>query len=117
MENLSLKAGQVAAILKISTKSLQNTVAAGYLRPARSGQGRGSLRQFSVEDVVRLQALEVLVNAYGIAAPRAADMLSEVWPRPFSRRPSVLVIQPETALPGVQLEPIKLPLREIAAAA
>jgi hypothetical protein len=64
-----------------------------------------------------MQALEILVNSYGLSAPRAARMLSDVWPRRFSRRPRVLVIRPEPALSGVKLEPIKLPLSEIVAAA
>ena len=109
MSNLTLKAGQVAAALNISTKRLQNTVNAGYLRPALAGRGRGSERRYSFEDVVRMQALEILVNSYGLSAPRAAQMLSDVWPRRFSRRPRVLVIQPEPAVGGVKLEPIKLP--------
>jgi hypothetical protein len=117
MDNLSLKAGQVAAALNISAKRLQNNVDAGYLLPTRSGCGRGSLRQFSFEDVVRLQALEILVNAYGVAPPRAARMLAEVWPRHFSGRERLLVIRPESTVRGVKLEPIKLPLSEIAAAA
>ena len=63
MSNLTLKAGQVAAALNISTKRLQNTVDAGYLRPAKAGHGRGSERQYSFEDVVRMQALEILVKS------------------------------------------------------
>jgi DNA-binding transcriptional MerR regulator len=117
MSNLTLKAGQVAAALNISTKRLQNTVDAGYLSPARAGRGRGSERRYSFEDVVRMQALEILVKSYGVSAPRAAQMLSDVWPRRFSRRPSVLVIRPEPAVGGIKLEPIKLPLSEIVAAA
>ena len=117
MEDLSLKAGQVAAVLNISTKRLQNNVDAGYLRPTKAGRGRGSVRQFSFEDVVRMQALEILVNSYGVAAPRAARMLAEVWPRRFSGRERLLVIRPAATLRGVKLEPIKLPLGEIAAAA
>src|SRR5919198_550638 len=112
MENLSLKAGQVAAALDISTKRLLNNVDAGYLRPAKAGRGRGSVRQFSFEDVVRMQALEILVNAYGVAPPRAARMLAEVWPQRFSGRERLLVIRPETTVRGVRLEPIKLPLSE-----
>ncbi len=117
MSNLTLKAGQVAAALNISTKRLQNTVDAGYLRPTLAGRGRGSERRYSFEDVVRLQALEILVNSYGLSAPRAARMLSDVWPRRFSRRPRVLVIKPEPAVGGVKLEPIKLPLSEMVATA
>jgi len=64
-----------------------------------------------------MQALEILVNSYGLSAVRAARMLSDVWPRQFSRRPRVLVIRPEPAVGGVKLEPIKLPLSEIVAAA
>jgi DNA-binding transcriptional MerR regulator len=117
MNDVSLKAGQVAAALNISTKQLQNTVDAGYLRPTLAGSGRGSERRYSFEDVVRIQALEILVNSYGLSAPRAARMLSEVWPRRFSRRRRVLVIRPKPTVGGVKLEPIKLPLGEIAAAA
>jgi hypothetical protein len=64
-----------------------------------------------------MQALEILVNSYGLATPRAARMLSEVWPRRFSRQRRVLVIRPEPTVRGVKLEPIKLPLSEIAATA
>jgi predicted nucleic acid-binding protein len=113
MSNITLKAGQVAAALNISTKRLQNTVDAGYLRPALAGSGRGSERRYSFEDVVRMQALEILVNSYGLSAPRAARMLSDVWPRRFSRRPRVLVIRPEPAVGGVKLEPIRLYSQEI----
>jgi len=117
MNNLTLKAGQVAAVLNISTKRLQNTVDAGYLRPTSAGRGRGSERRYSFEDVVRMQTLEILVNSYGLATPRAARMLSEVWPRRFSTRRRVLEIRPEPTVRGVKLEPIKLPLGEIAATA
>jgi len=117
MNDLTLKAGQVAAVLNISTKRLQNTVDAGYLSPKLAGRGRGSERRYSFEDVVRMQALEILINSYGLAAPRAARMLSEVWPRRFSLRRRVLVIQPEPTVRGIRLDPIKLPLGEIAAAA
>lgn len=117
MDKFTLKAGQVAAVLNISTKRLQNTVDAGYLRPAAAGGGRGSERRYSFEDVVQMQALEILVTSYGLAAPRAAQMLAEVWPRRFSPRRRVLVLRPAPAVRGVKLEPIRLPLGEIAAAA
>jgi len=117
MDKLTLKAGQVAAALNISTKRLQNTVDAGYLRPTLTGSGRGSERRYSFEDVVQMQALEILVTSYGLAAPRAARMLAEVWPRRFSLRQRVLVLRPAPSVGGVKLEPIKLPLGEIAAAA
>lgn len=117
MEKLSLKAGQVAAVLNISIKRLQSTVDAGYLRPAQAGRGRGSERRYSFEDVVQMQALEILVASYGLAAPRAARMLAEVWPRRVSARSRALVLKPAPAVRGVKLEPIKLPLGEIAAAA
>jgi DNA-binding transcriptional MerR regulator len=117
MSNLTLKAGQVAAALNISTKRLQNTVDAGYLRPAKVGRGRGSERRYSFEDVAPMQALEILVKYYGLSMPRAAQMLSDVWPRRFSRRPRALVIRPEPSVGVVRLEPIKLPLSEIVAAA
>lgn len=117
MEKTTLKAGQVAAVLNISTKRLQNTVDAGYLRPAQAGQGRGSERRYSFEDVVQMQTLEILISSYGLAAARAAQMLTEVWPRRFSSRVRILVIRPTPAVKGIKLEPIKLPLGEIAAAA
>jgi DNA-binding transcriptional MerR regulator len=117
MNDLALKAGQMAAVLDISTKRLQNTVDAGYLRPTLTGRGRGSVRRYSFEDVVRVQTLEILVQSYGLTASRAAQMLSKVWPRRFTCRQRVLVIQPGSTLRGVKLEPIKLPLGEIAAAA
>ena len=117
MDKITLKAGQVAAVLNISTKRLQNTVDAGYLRPTQVGRGRGSERRFSFEDVVQMQALEILVTSYGLAAPRAAQMLAEVWPRRFRPRGRVLVLRPMPAVRGIKLEPIKLPLGEIAAAA
>ena len=116
MDNLTLKAGQVAAVLNISTKRLQNIVDAGYLRLALAGRGRGNVRQYNLEDVVHIQALEILINAYGVAAPRAARMLAEVWPRRFKRQ-RVLVIEPKSTVRGIKLEPIKVPLSEIAAAA
>ena len=77
MSNLTLKAGQVAAALNISTKRLQNTVDAGYLRPARAGRGRGSERRYSFEDVVRMQALEILVKSMGypLPAPRRCSRM------------------------------------------
>lgn len=117
MDKITLKAGQVAAVLNISTKRLQNTVGAGYLRPTQVGRGRGSERRYSFEDVVQMQALEILITSYGLAAPRAARMLAEVWPRRFSLRKRVLVLRPSPSVRGVKLEPITLPLGEIAAAA
>ena len=106
----------MAAVLNISTKRLQNIVDAGYLRLALAGRGRGNVRQYNLEDVVHIQALEILINAYGVAPPRAARMLAEVWPRRFKRQ-SVLVIEPKSTVRGIKLEPIKVPLKEIAAAA
>ncbi|MGH9839570.1 MAG: hypothetical protein ACREEM_12385 [Blastocatellia bacterium] len=106
----------MATVLNISTKRLQNTVDAGYLRPTLAGRGRGSVRQYSFEDVVRMQSLEILINSYGLSAPRAARTLLEVWPRHFRRR-RVVVIKPEATVRGVKLEPIKLPLGEIVKAA
>jgi DNA-binding transcriptional MerR regulator len=117
MERVALKAGQVAAVLKISVKRLQNSVDAGYLQPTQSGGGRGSVREYSFEDVVRMQALEILIGSYGVAPPRAAQMLDDVWPRRFTRRAQTLIIAPSSPVPGVRLEPIRLPLGEIAASA
>lgn len=117
MNKLTLKAGQVAAVLNISTKRLQNTVDAGYLRPAQAGGGRGSERRYSFEDVVQMQALEILVSSYGLAASRAAQMLADVWPHRVSSRSRPLMLRPVPVMKGIKLEPIKLPLGEIAAAA
>src|SRR5262245_15943615 len=102
MNDFTLKAREVAAALNISTKRRQNAVDAGHLRPTLAGHGRGSERRYSFEDVVRMQALEILVNSYGLSAPRAARALSEVWPRRFSRRPRMLLIRLEPAVRGVK---------------
>ena len=53
---------------------------AGYVQPTVAGQGRGSVRLFSLENVVHLTVLELLVQAYGLERQRAAAMLALVWP-------------------------------------
>jgi hypothetical protein len=110
-----LKTGQVAATLGIGKKEIQNAVDGGYIRPATSGRGRGSLRLYRLEDVVRLHVFQILVNSYGIERPRAARMLSRAWPRPFQKRKKTLEIQPSAADNGgpVALKPIQLPLENI----
>jgi DNA-binding transcriptional MerR regulator len=57
MTNMQLKTGQVAAVLGLTPKQIQNDVDAGYVRPTVAGQGRGSARLYSVEDVVRITAI------------------------------------------------------------
>ena len=115
MTMLQLKAGQVAAVVGISPKQLQNDVDAGYVRPTVAGQGRGSVRLFSVDNVVQLTVLELLVQAYGLERRRAATMLAHVWPPRLTKRRKVLLIPPaHTARSaGLALEPIRLPLHVI----
>jgi len=110
-----LKTGQVAAALGMGKKEIQNAVDGGYIRPATSARGRGSLRLYRFEDVVRLRVFQILVNSYGIERPRAASMLSRAWPRPFQKRKKTLEIQPSAADKGVPvaLKPIQLPLESI----
>jgi uncharacterized protein YukE len=115
MTPLQLKTGQVAAVVGIPSKQLQNDVDAGYVRPAVGGQGRGSVRLFSVDNVVQLTVLELLVHAYGLERRRAATMLAHVWPSRLTKRHKVLLIPPvpTTRSAGLALEPIRLPLHAI----
>jgi DNA-binding transcriptional MerR regulator len=115
MTSMKLKTGQVAAILNINPKQLQNDVDAGYVQPIVTGQGRGSVRLYSFENVVRLKVLGLLVQAYGLERPRAATMLARAWPQPFTNQTEILIIPPTlTSIgEGIDLEPIRLPLREI----
>jgi DNA-binding transcriptional MerR regulator len=115
MMGMKLKTGQVAAILNMNPKQLQNDVDAGYVRPAVAGQGRGSVRLYSFENVVQLKVLALLVQAYGLERPRAATMLARAWPQPFSNQTKILIIPPTlTSIgEGIDLEPIRLPLHEI----
>jgi|GEM_PF-2577703 len=115
MTDIELKAGQVAAALGIDAKQIQNATDAGYVRPSVAGQGRGSTRLYSFEDVLRIKILDILVKAYGLELQRAAKMLSRAWPRQFTKRKKVLVITPAngSAGEGVTLEPIRLPLGKI----
>jgi hypothetical protein len=46
MTTLQLKTGQVAAVVGIPAKQVQNDVDAGYVQPTVAGQGRGSVRLF-----------------------------------------------------------------------
>ena len=46
MTTLQLKTGQVAAVVGIPSKQVQNDVDAGYVQPTVAGQGRGSVRLF-----------------------------------------------------------------------
>jgi len=115
MTTLRLKTGQVAAILNIHPKQLQNDVDAGYVQPTVTGQGRGSVRLYSFENLVQLKVLGLLVHAYGLERPRAATMLTRAWPQPFTNQTEMLILSPTlTAIgEGLDLEPIRLPLREI----
>jgi hypothetical protein len=112
---MELKAGQVAAVLEIDAKQVQNAVNAGYVRSSMKARGRGTLRLYSLEDVVRIKVFNILVDAYGIEKQRAAEMLSRAWPKPFTKKKKVLVIAPKSRSTAgtVDLEPIKLPLDEI----
>ncbi len=118
MNNITLKAGQVAAALDIDAKQLQNAVDAGHVRPVVAGTGRGSTRLYSFETVVQIKVLDILVRAYGLEPSRAAELVKSAWPRLFTKRKQTLVIVP--ILPGgamkggIKLEPIRLPLGHIA---
>lgn len=115
MENFELKAGQVAAVVGINAKQLQNVVDAGYVRPTVVGRGRGSVRLYTFEDVVRLRVFDILVRAYGLEQDRAARMLSDAWPRRLTTEKKTLVISPVKAPAGrgLSLEPITIPLSDI----
>ncbi len=115
MTSMQLKTGQVAAVLGITPKQIQNDVDAGYVRPTVAGQGRGSTRLYSVEDVVRIKVLEILVQAYGLERQRAATLLARAWPRRLTPSTKVLVIPPAVTSSdeGIDLEPIRLPLGAI----
>jgi hypothetical protein len=115
MNNLELKAGQVAAVVGIDSKQLQNAVDAGYVRPSITGRGRGSIHLYNIEDVVRIRVFHILVKAYGVEQGRAARMLRSAWPRRFTARKQILMIVPskEAADKRITLEPIKIPLAQI----
>src|SRR5712691_3744833 len=115
MTTLQLKTGQVAAVVGIPSKQVQNDVDAGYVQPTVAGQGRGSVRLFSLENVVQLTVLELLVRAYGLERQRAAAMLAHVWPPRLTKRVKVLQITPvpTTRSTEIPLEPLRLPLGAI----
>ena len=117
MENFELKSGQVAAVIGINAKQLQNAVAAGYVRPSVASRGRGSARLYSFEDVVRLRVFDILVRAYGLEQGRAARMLASAWPRRLTADKQTLVITPTkgSAGRGLSLGPITIPLADIMA--
>jgi hypothetical protein len=112
---MELKAGQVAAVLGIDAKQIQNAVDAGYVRSSMKARGRGTLRLYSLEDIVRIKVFNILVDAYGIEKQRAAEMVSRAWPKPFNKRTKVLVIAPKSrsSAADLNLTPIKLPFDEI----
>ncbi len=113
--NVELKAGQVAAVLDLNPKWLQNTVDAGHVRSSATGQGRGSTRLYTFADIVQLRLLAILVDSYGLERGRAARVLAEVWNEQQFRRKQTLVLE-LLAKPnggGINLEPIKLPLAQI----
>lgn len=115
MTTLQLKTGQVAEVVGISSKQVQNDVDVGYVQPTVAGQGRGSVRLFSLDNVVHLMVLELLVQAYGLDRQRAAAMLAQVWPPRLTKRVKVLQLllaqTPRSA--DIPLEPICLPLGAI----
>ena len=115
MENFELKAGQVAAVVGMDAKQLQNAVEAGYVRPSVAGRGRGSVRLYSFEDVVRLRVFDILVRAYGMEQERAAQMLSSAWPSRLGSNSRTLCIAPAKASSGrgLSLGPITIPLADI----
>ena len=115
MTTLQLKTGQVAAVVGIPSKQVQNDVDAGYVQPTVAGQGRGSVRLFSLDNVVHLTVLELLVQAYGLERQRAAAMLAHVWPPRLTKRVKILQIPPAqtTRSADIPLEPIRLPLGAI----
>jgi hypothetical protein len=115
VENSELKSGQVAAVVGINAKQLQNAVEAGYVRPSVAGRGRGSVRLYTFEDVVRLRVFDILVRAYGLEQGRAAHMLSSAWPRRLTADKQTLVLAPTKASAdrGLHLEPITIPLADI----
>lgn len=84
-----------------------------------AGQGRGSTRLFSVDNVVHLTVLELLVQAYGIERQRAATMLAQVWPPRLTQHVKVLLLPPAPTArsSNLTLESIRLPLRAIIGAA
>lgn len=115
MGNFELKSGQVAAVVGIDAKQLQNVVAAGYVRPSVASRGRGSARLYTFEDIVRLRVFYILVRAYGLEQRRAARMLSSAWPRRLTADKQTLVIEPTKASAGrgLTLGPIMIPLAEV----
>ncbi|SRR6266478_6530019 len=115
MTTLQLKTGQVAAVVGIPSKQVQNDVDAGYVQPTVAGQGRGSVRLFSLENVVQLPVLALLVQAYGLERQRAAALLAHVWPPCLTKRVKVLQIPPAptTRSAEIPLEPLRLPLGAI----
>jgi DNA-binding transcriptional MerR regulator len=115
MTSMQLKTGQVAAVLGLTPKQIQNDVDTGYVRPTVAGQGRGSTRLYSVEDVVRIKVLEILVQAYSLERQRAATLLARAWPRRWPPRATVLEIPlaVTSSGEGIDLEPIRLPLGAI----
>lgn len=115
IENFELKSGQVAVVVGINAKQLQNAVEAGYVRPSVAGRGRGSVRLYTFEDVVRLRVFDILVRAYGLEQGRAAQMLASAWPRRLTTGRQTLVIAPAKASAdrSLPLEPITIPLADI----
>ncbi len=113
--NVELKAGQVAAVLDIDPKWLQNTVDAGYVRSSITGQGRGSTRLYNFVDIVQLRLFAILVDSYGLEQGRAARLLAEAWNEQGFRRKQNLVLDLLAKPNGkkIKLEPIKLPLAQI----
>ncbi len=102
-------------MLRIDARQLQNAVEAGYVRPSVAGRGRGSVRLYSFEDVVRFRVFDILVRAYGMEQERAARMLSSAWPRRLTPDRQTLSIVPAKASAdrGLSLGSITIPLADI----
>lgn len=114
---IELKSGQIAAILGLDLKQIQNTVDAGYIRPAIKAHGRGQLRLYSFEKLIQFKVLHTLVQAYGLEKQAAAKMLKRAWPRPFTPQVKTLELRPVPASQDrhLPLEPIRVPLGDIIA--
>jgi hypothetical protein len=110
------KLGQIAELLGIEPKELQNAVDAGYVRAASPARGRGHVRFYQAEQVYYFAALWLLWKTYGLKKQWAAEVLREVWPKPFKPLNS-LRINPDFSSDSLRLEvplpPIELPLNRI----
>jgi DNA-binding transcriptional MerR regulator len=115
IEDVKLKAGQVAAVLQVKPKQLQNIVDAGYVRPSVPEKGRGSIRLYNFDDVVRLRLFDILIESYGLERARASRFVRKFRPGGEAMRKRYLEIEPSAGrvVRDVTLPPIRLPLAEI----